>query len=188
MPTTCILHAAAAPCTSSTRVTLPVIVIMKKNTVIVLLLFCLLSCDSKEGANQLKRIVFVSAVSKEYEQRIDLKEGEYLTFKFSNLYYIDNTDSSDYRRSLFITIPANDSAFTYKKDSTHLSQHLVADCRGVCGDIRIEEIDSAEISGKLIGNDKWLIEAKTKYFDFTRVIHLEFNTLEKETIWLMSKE
>ena len=167
---------------------LPVIVIMKKNTVTALLLFCLLSCDSKEEANKLKRIDFVSAVSKEYEQRIDLKEGEYLTFKFLNLYYIDDTDSSDYSRTLFITIPAGDSAFTFKSDSTHLFRHMVSDCRGVCGDIRIEEIDSAEISGKLIGNDKWLIEAKTKYFDFKRVIHLEFNSLENETIRLVSKE
>ena len=64
----------------------------------------------------------------------------------------------------------------------------MANCKGLCGDIKIEEIDSAEIGGRLIGRNKWQIEAKTKYFDFKRVIPLEFNTLESETIRMVSKE
>ena len=53
-----------------------IIIVMEKNIALVFLSLCLLSCDSKEKAYQLKRIDFVSAVSKKYEQRTDLKEGE----------------------------------------------------------------------------------------------------------------
>lgn len=107
-----------------------------------------------------------------------------MTFKFLNIYYNSDLNTSDYSRALFITIPAGDSVFTFKSDSTHLFRHMVSDCRGLCGDINIEEIDSAEINGRLIEDDRWEIEAKTKYFDFKRTVPLVYRTLEKETIRL----
>ena len=157
---------------------------MKKNLVVSAILICLLSCTSWKENNQLKRIDFLKRVSKDYETRVGLKEGEYLKFHFLNLYYKNDTDTSDYGRALHITIPVNDTAFTFKNDSTHLFQHLVTNCRGLCSDIKIEEIDSADIRGRLIGKDRWLIEAKTKYFDFKRTVPLVYKTIEKETIKL----
>lgn len=157
---------------------------MKKNLAVILILICLSSCNSKNETNEIKRIDFIRSVSKDYESRIELKEGEYLTFKFLNFYYKTDTDTSDYSRALYITIPVNDTAFTLKNDSTHLFQHIVANCRGLCGDINVEEIDGAEISGRLIEKDRWLIEAKTKYFDFKRTVPLVYKTIEKESIKL----
>jgi len=157
---------------------------MSNNLLIASFLLCFLSCSSKEDKIQLKRVDFIQAVSKEYKNRIYLKSGEYLTFRFLNQYYNTDSDTSDYSRSLFITIPATDTVFTFKNDSTHLFQHLVTNCRGLCPDIEIEEIKSGKISGKLIEKDKWQINAKTKYFDFKRVIQLTFKTLEVETIRL----
>ena len=156
---------------------------MKKNPAIITILFCLLSCNNRNETNQLKRIDFIKSVSKEYESKLELKQGEYLIFKFLNLYYKNDTDTSDYSRALFITVPVNDTAFTFKNDSTHKFIHAVSDCRGLC-DIKTEEINSAEIKGKLMDKERWLIEAKTKYFEFKRTIPLVYKTLEIETIRL----
>ena len=157
---------------------------MEKNLAILALMVCLLSCNSRSETNQIKRIDFIRSVSKKFESRVELKEGDYLKFKFLNFYYKNDTDTSDYSRALYITVPVNDTAFTFKNDSTHLFQHLVTDCRWPCHKIRIEEIDSAEITGRLIGKDKWIIEAKTKYFDFKKTIPLVYKTTERETIRL----
>jgi len=156
--------------------------IMRNNVLMIGLTLYLLGCSSKEKEPPLKRIDFIRSVSKRNELQTDLKKGEYLTFKFLNLYYKTETDTSDYSRALYITVPAADTSFSFVKDSTHSFKHLVADCRGLCPDINIEDIKDAEINGRLIGKEKWFIEAKTKHFDFKRVIPLTFNVLEKETI------
>lgn len=156
---------------------------MKKNLFISVILLFLLGCDRSHESNKLKRIDFITAVRKEENHPPDLAEGEYLTFTFLNLYYVKDTATEDYTRSLSITIPVNDTTFTFGNDSTHLFRHLISDCGNLCPDIKIEEIEDAEITGKLIGKDKWQIEAKTKYFDFRKVVDSELKNLVKETVY-----
>jgi hypothetical protein len=151
---------------------------------LLIIVLLLIGCSQPKPLPHLKRIDFLRVTSIKHQNRADLLAGDYLTFHFTKSYYLSDTITDDYSQSLFILIPASDSAFRFQKDSTHSFSHVVKKCRGFCSDLVREEIDTARITGRLLATDKWLIEAKTKYFDFRSVITLSAGEMEKETIKL----
>lgn len=99
-------------------------------------------------------------------------------------YTLFDTDTCDYTRALYITFPVRDSLFFFKQDSTHLFRHIVSNVRREFPTPSVEEIDSAQITGKMLEKGRWEIEAKTKYFDFKRIITVIPGKIERTTIKL----
>jgi hypothetical protein len=80
-------------------------------------------------------------------------EGEFLRFTISKNFYTDYTDTSTYRRTLSISIPARDSTFTFPTNQPRQDFKLLkSDCRGLCADIKMEELKEGHILGKRLNN------------------------------------
>ncbi|GAA4307260.1 hypothetical protein [Nibribacter koreensis] len=143
-----------------------------------------ITCKKKSDNKIPVRIDFFQAVQIDKEVRNPkLKQGKYITFKFYQFFYRTNSDTSDYSRSLRITIPLSDTSFFYQTDSTHFFEQVVSNCRGLCSDFKTEPLNNANITGRKIATDKWHIVAETKYFNFKRFIHIKKGHFEKETIF-----
>jgi hypothetical protein len=156
---------------------LPAIYNMTKPNYIILIIL-LFSCV--KSSNKLKQVEIIQ-VSKLIENPYELKIGKYIQISFHHSFFINDYDTSDYSRSLYIIIPFQDSSFVLKNDSTHLFSHVVTNCRGLCDDSVREPVDSGQIKGRLNSNLTWEIEATTKYFQFKKTISLIRN-LDKEII------
>ena len=150
------------------------------------LLWCIsLGCTNQEKEGRLQQIEFLQAVRKQEKHgEIRLRDGEYYTFSFFQNFYLFDTDTCDYSHALYITFPVKDSLFSFKNDSTHLFQHIVSNVRGEFYTPSAEEIDSAQITGRLLEKGRWEIAAKTKYFDFKRIVTVIPNSTEREAVKL----
>src|SRR5688572_24797858 len=122
------------------------------------LLLMLYGCDNHREESSITKIELISAAGYKNIAELDLKKGKYIKFWFLKSYYEADGDTlEDFGKGLVITIPINDSTFTFTPDSTHQFQHIVTKCDkfGSCADIKFVKIENARIIGKLLERDLW---------------------------------
>lgn len=147
---------------------------------LVILSFAVTSCFRSNKNVEVVRAQ-LSYTAKIQEENVNLSfrkvvKGSFLSFLIAKDIFTDFTDTSAYRRTIIITIPIVDSAFSLtKKDSLRAFKLIRTDCRGLCADSKIEPVDEGEIWGKRIKGLKWKIFIKHKDFLLDTVLNFKIN-------------
>ena len=160
---------------------------MTLKLILPLIMTMALSCERPTKTNYIKRIELVYSARK-IDQINKLSRGkpiagDFLNLMISKVFYTDQTDTSAYSRTISVTIPDQDTAFSLSNsDSIRNFILLKQDCRGLCADINMKEIKEGRILGKRLDNLTWKVIIEHKEFSLDTTLKFKMNQLQKATI------
>jgi hypothetical protein len=145
------------------------------------------SCGNLTEVNKIKRVELAFSARKT-DQILKLNskkviEGDFLELMISKFFYNDETDTSAYSRTISIRIPTCDSTFSYPTNNLqHDFKILKSDCRGLCADIKMEELEEGKIMGRRLYNLTWKIFIQSREMSLDTTLEFKMDKLQRTII------